>query len=350
MGHAQHDNRTPFRLEPLFVADEEGRPMLVCVVKGTFDVDRTGHVRLADEQVALEVSGERWDLVPNDPDEPPSWRFEPELAWTKPATDVVFVGHAHAPDGRTSVLDVGVSVGPLTKVARVFGERVWVRAAGDVVSTRPLPFQRIPLVYERAFGGVCREGPAPAGFEVRNPAGVGFLRDGAPIRDRSPLPNIEDPRAPIRHPRERPSPICFGYTSPHWQPRAAFAGTFDAAWHAQRKPLLPRDFDRRHLCAASAGLIARGHLRGDERVSVIGLVPQGRLVFDLPGVPPPRLRVAFVSGPDRIPPMVLDTLVFDLDAGRFFVLWRADVVLARGPHDVRAIEVTSAAASAARVA
>jgi hypothetical protein len=56
----------------------------------------------------------------------------------------------------------------------------------------------------------------------------------------------------------------FGFISPHWQPRAGLAGTYDASWQASRAPLLPVDFDRRHLNAVSPGLVAPGYLRGGE--------------------------------------------------------------------------------------
>ncbi len=94
MGHPEIDNGTPFAFEPLFIADEELRPVVVAVVKATFNFDIDGSVWLADQQVPVKMSGEPW------PDAPlPSYKLEPEVALHKPATDVVLIGHARPPGG-----------------------------------------------------------------------------------------------------------------------------------------------------------------------------------------------------------------------------------------------------------
>src|SRR5690606_18824674 len=122
----------------------------------------------------------------------------------KLATDVVFIGHAHAPSTRTTQMDVGARVGPLLRSLRVFGDRVWVRAASGLVLTPPLSFERVPLCYERAFGGwdVSHPDPRRHAFEPRNPVGRGFcVRSGR--RDRIIAPNLESIREPIRSPYDR---------------------------------------------------------------------------------------------------------------------------------------------------
>ena len=55
-----------------------------------------------------------------------SYKYEPEIALFKPATDVVLIGHAHPPGGGATQVDVGIKVGPVQKVARVFGDRFWL--------------------------------------------------------------------------------------------------------------------------------------------------------------------------------------------------------------------------------
>ena len=55
-----------------------------------------------------------------------SYKYEPEVALCKPATDVVLIGHAQPPGGGATQVDVGIKVGPVQKVARVFGDRFWV--------------------------------------------------------------------------------------------------------------------------------------------------------------------------------------------------------------------------------
>lgn len=337
MGHPDVDNRTPFAFEPLFLVDEELRPLLVTVVKATFSVGRDGRCARADEQLPLNVGGDCWGEDP----QTSSYKFEPEVAFTKLATDVALIGHAHAPRRDTREMRVSLRVGPLSKDALVFGDRVWFRTLGITNMTKPLAFEKIPLTYERAFGGWDRAhaDPRKHACEPRNPVGTGFRAAGG-FEEGIHLPNVEDPRAPIKGFGDRPPPAGFGFVSPHWQPRAALAGTYDAAWGKTRAPLLPKDFDRRHLNAASPGLVAPGYLRGDERVAAAGVRPDGgALNFALPGLPPPPVSLRLGDGPPVSVALALDTLIIEADEPRVLLLWRGHHPLPRGPHDLRAISV-----------
>ena len=348
MGHASIENRTPFAFEALHLCDEEMRPLLVPLVKGTFAIGKDGRCLPAEPQVPVNLAGEFW----GDDPERSSYKYEPESAFMKPATDVVLIGHAHAPRRDTTEMRVGVLVktqaGVLEKEAAVFGDRVWYRAAGIASPTKPLPFETIPLVYERAYGGWDRghADPARHACEPRNPVGTGFRGPGG-FEEGLRLPNVEDPRALIGSLGDRPPPAGFGFVSPHWKSRAALAGTFDEAWKKSRAPLLPKDFDRRHLNAASPGLIAPAYLRGDEPVVAVGVTrTSGSLSFSLPGVPPPRVRVELGDGttPADVP-LRLDTVIIEPDARTVTLLWRGTLALLTGPHDVQHVEVAPSPAS-----
>ncbi|MFL5349717.1 MAG: DUF2169 domain-containing protein [Hyalangium sp.] len=336
MGHPSIENLTPFTFEPLFLADEEMRPLLVPVVKATFELTPQGKLSLAEEQAPLEVAGKKWE----DSDES-SDRYEPEGAFFKPATDVVLVGHAHAQERGAREALVALKIGALQKGVRVIGDRVWFKSMGSITMTKPAPFERIPLRYERSFGGWDRSNPDATKhqFEPRNPVGTGFRASGSRFEEGVRLPNLEDPTQLLKEWGDRPTPTGFGFTSPHWHPRAAFAGTYDAAWEKSRKPLLPRDFDRRFLNAASPGLIASGYLQGNEPVVVANATPEGRLTFNLPGIPPPRVQVSREDQPDAWLELKLDTVILDTDVMRLFLLWRSPLVLKREPLEVRAIRV-----------
>ena len=56
LGHPEIDNGTPFAFEPLFIADEELRPVVVTVVKATYSFDLHGAVWLADEQIPVNLA------------------------------------------------------------------------------------------------------------------------------------------------------------------------------------------------------------------------------------------------------------------------------------------------------
>jgi hypothetical protein len=336
MGHPEIHNTTPFAFEPLHLLDEEGRAVLVAVVKGTFEVDPAGRCSPASEQVAVNMAGQNW----GDP-ATTSYRYEPELALVKVATDVVLVGHAYPARPNAAQVSVALEAGSLVKRAQVFGDRAWYRAGTHVGISPPRPFERMPLCYERAFGGWDRSArnPAEHACDRRNPVGTGFRAHGS-FAEGTRLPNVEDPKALIRALTDHPEPVGFGFVSADWLQRARWSGTYDERWQRERAPLLPRDFDRRFFNAASVGLIAKGYFRGHEQVAASGVMPGGRpFVAKLPARPAPSVRVRLRVGPVAQIETVLDTLIIEPDEGRVQLLWRGHLRLRSGPHDVRAVEV-----------
>ncbi len=335
MGHPTLENETPFTFDMMGLADEEGRPLLLLVVKATYDFGDAG-LKLAEKQVPVKWGGKPWGKPGESSD-----RYEPEAAFIKPATDVVLLGHAYPPQkGATEGL-VALQVGPLKKAVRVVGERTWFRSMGHIAATKPLPFEKLPLTWERAFGGWDRTDAAKPAFEPRNPVGVGFRASPRHFEEGLKLPNLEDPAEPLREFGQRVTPVGFGFTSPHWQPRAKYAGTYDEAWNKTRKPLLPKDFDRRFFNAAAPGLVAPGYLKGDEPVVISGASPKGRLAFALPGQAAPVIIAELASGEDAKPELHLDTIILDADAEQVLLLWRGHVVLSEGVHDVRGLRITA---------
>jgi hypothetical protein len=338
LGHPEIQNSTPFAFEPVFIADEELRPAIVTVVKGTFGFGLEGDLWVAAKQVPVNLAGE-----PSTDAAVSSYKFEPETALWKAATDVVLIGHAQPPSGSATQVDVGIKVGTVQKLARVFGDRYWIMSDNTVLMTRAEPMGRVPLTWENAFGGRDDPNSTPERpvMDPRNPVGTGF---GGPVRqngDRLKLPNIEDPSQLINEYGAVVPPCGFGFTSPNWEPRARFAGTYDETWSKTRKPMLPIDFDRRFFSAAAPGLIAQGYLRGDEEVVLLNVTAVPRLALRLPAVSPPQCRVTLRGRRDVHLQTSLDTLVVDADTGQLTLLWRAYTLLSNGPHDVTAIAVES---------
>lgn len=345
MPHPALINRTGYAFEALLLADEEGVPQFVPLVQATFAIGRSGVPELLEVQPPVNVGGQ-WRGDP----EHTSMVLEPQVAFIKPGTDVVLLGHAYAPSPGSTESVVGIRVGPLQKAAKVFGDRRIVNRLGFAGISRPEPFERFPIVYERAFGGWDRHDPDPLKHrqEARNPVGVGF-RVTAQGPEEQPLPNFEDPGQLFKAWGDAPPPMGFGFIGPNWQPRLAFAGTYNAAWSKTRMPLLPQDFDRRFFNAASPGLISPRPLRGDEPVVVVGAAPEGRVDFSLPGVQAP-VCVVEMRGRNRVPlQTALDTVVVDMDARTVMLTWRARLAARNGPHDVLSIEVHPDVESAARV-
>ena len=270
----QVDNRSPFAAERGWVRDRDGAEVWLVAVKATFDIRPDGSTEVAEEQPpvlrAPEYHGEPGKS---------SIKYEADLVLGKSTTDIVVVGHAHAPPG-TSVtnLDAGFRVGQVQKIVRVIGDRTWTPRG----PTAPEPFTRMPLVYERAFGGVdLKSGQPEQDWDWRNPVGCGFAVRQEHV-DGLPLPNFELADFPIASWEDRPPPAGFGALSSHWQPRASFAGTYDDAWMKSRQPLLPADFDPSFFQFAPADQQTPDFLTGGEPVALLNLSPHGKLHFVLP--------------------------------------------------------------------
>lgn len=271
----QVDNRTPFAADRAWVRDRNGAEVWLVAVKCTFDITPDGSTVVSKDQPPVLRIAEH-HAGPGS-----SVKYEADLVRTKTTTDVIVIGHAYAPDGRPATrMDVAFAVGPVHKVLRVTGDRVW-RGFG---TSSPEPFTRMPLIYERAYGGVDRRSSRPdRDWEWRNPVGTGF----AVSRDNATglaLPNIEYPDEPVGSWKDRPRPAGFGAIAGHWQPRAGFAGTYDERWTRQRSPLPPEDFDDRFFQCAPADQQAPSFLHGGENAALVGLTPSGELRFSLPKV------------------------------------------------------------------
>ena len=342
MGYPVIDNQTDFAFEPAFLADENGVPLFVPIVKATYTYCGRGELTLADEQLAVNASGEL------NAGEGSSYKYEPEIVFTKPATDVVLVGHAYADKTNQTEIDVGLRVGPVAKVVRVVGDRYRVTSKGFETISPPQPFEKIPLTYERAFGGWDRRhaDPEKHSYDPRNPSGVGFGFPSNDTREPIRLPNIEDPSRLWQGWGDRPPPTGFGFTSPNWHPRSKLAGTYDKQWSETRKPLLPVDFDRRFFNAASAGLVAPGYLRGDEPVAIVNAVPEGKLHFDLPCGESPCCYTELKGHKHVVLKTCLDTVIVNTDESLLILIWRAHYSLRHGPEDVVRIKIDMEKASA----
>lgn len=270
----QVDNRTPFAAERAWVRDRDGQEIWLVAVKATFDILPDGSTEVAAEQPPVL----RAPVYHGEPGKS-SIKYEADLVLTKKTTDITVVGNAHAPGGRPiAQMDAGFRIGPVQKLVRVFGDRRW----GALEPGEPAPFVTMPLVYERAFGGVDAQSDQPErDWDWRNPVGCGFAAKGANL-DGQPLPNLEAADRLIQARGDRPAPTGLGPIGAHWQPRAALAGTYDENWMSTRQPLLPDDFDEHFFQCAPADQQAPQFLLGGEPVALLNLCPLGNLRFTLP--------------------------------------------------------------------
>jgi hypothetical protein len=211
------------------------------------------------------------------------------------------------------------------------------------MSSPPVAFERLPLVYERAFGGVDRSDPAQPAGDDRNPVGTGFAAAARKERlEGLRLPNLEDPRHPIKTWSDRPPVAGFGVVGRGWLPRRSLGGTYDQRWTEQRNPLLPEDFDPRFFNGAPADQVAVPHLRGGEPVSLSNCSPDGVLSFELPRIAL-SITIDWAAGPQaqEVPP-VLDTVILDPDERRIVMSWRSTFPCGRRLRQVQRVVVRMA--------
>lgn len=312
----QLDNRTPYAAERTWVRDREGAEIWLVAVKCSFDIRPDGTTGACAEQPPIVMIPE-YIAAPAQS----SLKYEMDLIRTKTTTDVLVLGHAHAPRGEpVTELDVGFRVGPVFKRLHVTGDRVWQGRS----PSPPVPFVTMPLVYERAYGGFDAESKQTQSpqWDVRNPLGTGFALAASAIEGLR-LPNIEYPEHLLKTWSDRPEPAAFGPVCGHWQPRLGFAGTYDDAWQQDRFPLLPVDFDDRHYQCAPADQQAPQFLAGGEPVALIQLTPGGELRFALPRVVL-GLETFFSNGERQLHERPsLHTVIVEPDIPRVSLVWHS---------------------------
>jgi hypothetical protein len=346
----------------------EGEYVLSVLVKRSFRIVPGAMCVRAEEDRALVPGDVYWDDPMNS-----SVRYESDFVPFKLATDVVLNGTAYAPGAvPTRSCLVTAQIGERRKVIQVIGDRVARYTDGSQpVVTDPVPFARMELRYERAYGGtdVYSDLQVPYPYP-RNRIGRGFVVANTPKSvDNLPLPNVEDPQAPLSalplclgeyaRWQTRPMPAGFGWFPKVWLPRAELAGILPRDRAVEQKlrqayaKLLPpdqrdpylrnglRDMDFRFFNGASSSL-ALPFLRGGEVVATENLTPEGRHSFQLPQ-DRPRIGLDVGEGVQQ-PEVVLHTVMIRMDDQEVDLVWRGAVPY-RGPDwlpEMRRMEISIA--------
>lgn len=312
-------NSTEARLQVFPLKDKEQRDVMVAILKMTFRVGPKGEVdRERDDPPGVDLV----DTYNGENEATASIKRPSQLFEAKPGTDVLLLGSAHAMKADATHADVSLRVGPIHKVIRAHGFRVW--QWGTFGGLTPGPAQRIrepvPLIYELAWGGSDLSDPAQPVGEPRNYSGRGVARIPRSLVHQ-PAAQLEYAGAPIGSSQNIPA--SFGAIHRHWQPRASFAGTYDEAWQEARLPMLPADFDLRFHVSVPPDQWSPTPLRGDEPMEVLGATPDGAWRFRLPRFSPGFSSIAM--GVRREHRTHLDTILLDADARRAELTWRAAV-------------------------
>jgi hypothetical protein len=312
--------------------EPSGREHLVVCIKGTYTIPPNDETpNLAEEQVPLveadEFTGEPGFSAP---------LCESDYPLRKPNCDVILNGTAYAPSGKPAVrVPVSLQLGPIKKSFYVVGDRIWEKGWFSIKPSNPMPFLKMPITYNRAFGGIDdnHEDPNKLVAYLPNPIGVGYHHHlKKEYVDGKPLPNTEEPNKPIKQPNGAYRPMSFGTLGRNWPPRLKFAGTYDQNWLDNIFPFLPPDFDDRYFQSAPLDQ-QMPYPTGGERIALLNLTPEGQTSFRLP---PSNLLVWFFmkNGEENEVRAVIDTILIEPDENRFMMTWRASLPLKRNMFEV----------------
>ena len=313
----------------------DGRELLVVVVKGTFTIPPNREaVRLAEVQKPLVeadiFSGEPGHSAPI---------YETDYAPIKHHCDVLLLGSAYAPGGRpSSRVEVTLRLGPLFKSFAVTGDRCWESGNLAISPGYAAAFERMPISYERAFGGVddFHDNEQKHSAWMSNPVGAGYHRQlSRELVAGSPMPNTEELKRPVTMPNGNYSPMAFGPLGRGWEPRRQYAGTYDEEWLENGFPFLPSDFNESYYQAAPEDQQIP-FLKGGERVFLENLTPQGQTAFDFPQIEMPVVFF-YKNGDNLTQQAVIDTVVLEPDEGVFTLTWRAMVPLKKNVFEISQI-------------
>ena len=319
-------NDTPFEAE---ISEITGywEQTAVIAVKGTFCMEP--QPALVDEQVPIRKVDEYYGDQGST-----SIRYPNEIGLQKAGTDIVMIGHAYSRQDRYKAsVEVYLQVGPCWKIVRVEGHRVWERLLGLPAQSGFTRFKKMPLRYERAYGGTVAKRSKPDRVKRyrANPVGTGMtmLFGGDKPRIGMAVPNLFDPGLF----RNRLAPAGFGAIGMDWKARSRFKGTYDKKWKEERAPLLPKDLQPAYWNVAHPDLIAPRFLRGGEEVIIENADPTGYIRFELPQV---DFDLEIPLGENTLRPgLPIDLVMLEPDKNRFSLVWKGFVTHAEGAADIK---------------
>lgn len=323
------DNFTPFGAAAAFTYELDDTQVVALAVAGSFQMPPAGSIHegpltLAEVQQPPPMADQHFDNPATS-----TLRVPGQATPLRSHAEVYLQGSAWAPRGHAvAQVQTWMRVGACRKDANIVGDRVWTRKLIGLRPSEPALFTSMPLVYERAFGGTLRaDGNTIIEQEARNPIGRGLYANARDALDQ-PLHNIEKPGESIASWSDRKTPWGYAPVPGAWQPRLAFAGTYDAEWTRNRLPLWPKDVDRRFFNAAAPGLVLDRPIEGGEQVVLQGFHPDGYIAFTLP-----QFHVVAKSYfADRVERslMTLGSVLFDVDTRLATLFWQHAVPVGQG--------------------
>lgn len=273
----------------------------------------------------------------------PEAKYPNDAVFTKEVVGVCATGFVYPREGKVArEAMASLRVGTAEASIRAFGPRVWQRGAlGKLVPSAPLPFERVAMTWENAYGGMTAEPAAvmmvdgeeafvpehEAGYPL-NFEGKGFATDEARALDQ-PLPQLEDPAEVMRRWDDRPEPVCF---APY-----PLQGGMRARYVVRDKQVDLAGVSKLGSRAAPRTTFERVEV-GTE-IMLSGMRPQGEVLAF--AVPPSPVEVALSVGgaSERLIPW-LDAIDIEAEAGEVRLVYRAKVTYGLVQFEVRRATLT----------
>jgi hypothetical protein len=288
-----------------------GRWIFTVVCKASFRLSpRVSY--LAPEQEPPNPADTYWDN-----DERRSLYRACDIVPFKRCPEVVLTGSAYAPGGApVTYLVARLAVGPVNKGVDIFGDRYF--APGGKLGA-PGPFTRMPLVWERAAGGLG----------TANPVGV-RMGDAATSDSwgRTAVPNLTRSGVAISRPQDTTEPVGFGPVAPHWPSRVNRLPHSAHAWDIRRFHLrpLPAGFDPWFFNVAPEDQQIP-ELHRDVHIVLEHLHAEHPRLDTILEPLAPRAVVDWAHGGRMNVELRCDTLAIDSDRGLASLTWRGHVPL-----------------------
>ena len=317
------ENGTPLAAELFSGSTEETEIGCALLLKATYEIRDGGALELAKDAP--------WPIH-LEPLATPYGTFPGEVANRKPKTDLIVLGKAKAPRGEAvRQMTVSVSLGSFRHSLAILGDRTWERTAAGLRPTEPRPFREVPITWPNAYGGKV----ASPTFEIPNtdnPDGKGFFLEERDAEGVS-LPNVEDPNALIRSPKDVPRPVG-------WAPYPLAGGVrMEKLRGPDGGPRPYEEVEHWVMGWAHPDLIVETPAVGT-RLEVQGLTAEGTLSTTVPACPA-RASLVLDEAESRLVPR-LDTLIVQAEERRLVVRWRAAAKFEMRPREIRLVRVEAA--------
>ncbi|WP_394830334.1 DUF2169 domain-containing protein [Pendulispora rubella] len=189
-------NETPWQARFFFGGGGETVNLAWVAARATFRLENRRTLVPADEPWPVFVTPVRTTHGTFPSDDAPS----------RNGCDLIVTGTALS-QTPVSWLKAHVRAGDFGNDIFVVGDRIWKRSGRSLVASDPRPFTAMPVDWSRAFGGTTLQEGLPVPDPI-NPEGRGAYLSPDHAAD-NPLPNLEDPNAPVRNWNDRPLPVAW---------------------------------------------------------------------------------------------------------------------------------------------